>query len=155
MSKVKANVPSLPNEENINRNFLVPLSCCDLIPYGENAKQMELPHHIMIDDVVQVYKVVTKYSEKAALMSLILAVAFENNYNPKHFILPMPVAETDVFAYAKVFYGPLDRLQARRCLRTLVKKIHEALSEPHCMGFVHADIRLANICFSTTSMKPS
>ena len=77
----------------------------------------------MIDDVVQVYKVVTIYS-------LILAVAFEKNYNPQHFILPMPVAEMDMFAYAKVFYGLLDRLQARWCLRTLVK-IHEAQSELH------------------------
>jgi len=89
---------------------------------------MELPHHIMIDDV-QVYKEVTKYSEKAALMSLML-VAFEKNYNPQHFILPMPVAETDIFAYAKMFYDLLDRLQAHRCLRTLVK-IHEAQSELH------------------------
>ena len=135
----QANVPSLPDEENINRNFLVPLSRRDLSAYGENAKQMESPHHIMIDNVVQIYKVVTKYSEKDALKSLILAVAFEKNHNPKHFILPMPVSETDIFAYAKVFYGPLDRLQARQCLRTLVKKIHEALSELHCMGFAHAD----------------
>jgi len=67
-------------------------------------------------------------------MILILAVAFEKNYNPQHFILPIPVAETDIFAYAEVFYGLLDRLQARWCLRTLVK-IHEARIELHHMGF--------------------
>ena len=77
----------------------------DLSAYGENAKQMESPHHIMIDNVVQIYKEVTKYSEKDALKSLILAVAFEKNHNPKHFILPMPVAETDVFAYASVLWS--------------------------------------------------
>ena len=103
----------------------------------------------MIDDVNQVYKIVTKYSEKDALKSLILAVVLKKKYNnPKHFILAMPVAGKDIFVYPKVFYGLLEPLQARRCLRTLVKKIHEALSKLHSIGFAHADVHLANICFN-------
>ena len=42
----------------------------------------------------------------------------------------------------------LDPLQARWCPRTLVKKIHEALSELHGIGFSHADVCLPNICFN-------
>ena len=60
----QANVPSLPNHVNINPNFLVPLSCRDLRRFGTNAKQMESAYHIMIDDSNQVYKIVTKYSER-------------------------------------------------------------------------------------------
>ena len=113
---------------------------------------MESAYHIMIDDLddqgcKKVYKIVTKYSEKHTLTNLAFVVFLEK-YQPKHFILPIPVPETDIFAYPKVVYGPLDRLWARQCLRTLVKKIHKALSELHGKGFAHADIRLLNICFN-------
>lgn len=109
---------------------------------------MESTCHIMIDDVNQVYKIVTKYSEKDALKSLKLAVVLKKKHNnSKHFIWAMPVAGKDIFVYPKVFYGLLEPLQARRCLRTLVK-IHETLSELHSIGFTHADVCLANICFN-------
>lgn len=46
-------------------------------------------------------------------------------------------------------YDPLNPDKARRCLRTLVMKINDALTEHHGMGIAHNDVRLANICFSS------
>ena len=108
---------------------------------------MESTCHIMIDDVNQVYKIVTKYSEKDALKSLILAVVLKKKYNNlKHFILAMPVAGKDIQCCICVSQSVLWSVGTTP--GSSVKKIHEALSELHSIGFAHADVRLANICFN-------
>ena len=140
-------VPSLPNPDSVKPDFLMPLSSYDLGQFGPSARQLQSVYHIMIDDGSNVHKLVTQSSEMVSLRDLRIEV-LERGLKPRHFIVPAMGAIEDVFKYPKVFYGPLNRVKARQCLRTLVMKIDEALTELHGIGLAHTDIRLPNICFN-------
>ena len=147
VEKQLGEVPILPNPPSVNPNFLMPLSSYDLGQFWPSATQLQSVYHIMIDDGSNVHKLVTQSSERNSLQDLTILV-FERRLNPHHFIVPAMGAIRDVFTYPKVFYGPLNRIEARRCLRTLVMKIDDALTELHSIGLAHTDIRLPNICFN-------
>ena len=140
-------VPSLPSPDSVNPHFLMRLSSYDLGQFGLRARQVQSAFHIMIDDGSNVHKLVTQLSERNSLNYLTIQV-FKRRLNPHHFIVPAMGEIEDVFKYPKVFYGPLNRIEARRCLRTLVMKIDDALTELHGIGLAHTDIRLPNICFN-------
>ena len=139
-------VPSLPNPDSPH-DFLVPLSSYDLGQFGPSATQIQSVFHIVIDDGSNVHKLVTQSSERNSLQNLRIEV-LERGLKPRHFIVPAMGAIEDVFKYPKVFYGPLNQVKARQCLRTLVMKIVDALTELHSIGLAHTDIRLPNICFN-------
>ena len=119
------------------------ISLC-LRPFGPNAKQMRSVFHIMIDDGSNVHKLVPNATERSDLLDFTTRVRFDIS----HFIVPAVGEIRDIFKYPKVLYNPLDRIEARRCLKTLVMKIHVALAELHSYGLSHTDIRPPNICFN-------
>ena len=135
--------PSLPSPDNVNP-ILMRLSSYDLRQFGD-AHQMKSLYHVIIGNSSNVYKLVTDHTERDCLRDLAQLV----EGNPQHFIVPeVMVEDTRMFKYTRVSYSPLNRVQAHRCLRTLVVKINEALVELHGIGFSHSDIRLPNICFN-------
>jgi len=48
---------------------------------------------------------------------------------------------------------PLSKSEAKLCLCDLLKETAKALSELHGRGFAHIDVRLPNICFTTTGTR--
>ena len=51
--------------------------------------------------------------------------------------------------YNKVRHEPLSYKEGKRCSRELVKKITEVIRSIHTAGYMHRDLRLANICFDS------
>ena len=147
VEKQQVKVPSLPSPDSVNPHFLMHLSSYDLGQFGLRARQMQSVYHIMIDDGSNVHKLVTQLSERNSLNRLTIQV-FKRRLNPHHFIVPAMGEIEDVFKYPKVFNGPLNRIEARRCLRTQVMKIDDALTELHGIRLAHTDIRLPNVCFN-------
>ena len=145
VEKQRNKVPRLPNPDMIDPNFIICLSSDDLRDFGESARQIQSVFHIIIDDGTFIHKMITHRMERRSLDHL----KRKATNTPKHFIVPVEHEQFDVFRHTKVRFDPLEEEQARWFLRTLVRKIHEALTELHGLGVAHTDIRLTNICFNS------
>ena len=51
--------------------------------------------------------------------------------------------------YNKITHKPLSYEEGRRCSCELVMKVTEAIEKIHFAGYMHKDLRLANICFDS------
>ena len=49
--------------------------------------------------------------------------------------------------YNKIRHEPLSHEEGRSCSRELVKKMTEVIQSIHTAGYMHRDLRLANVCF--------
>lgn len=58
--------------------------------------------------------------------------------------------DINCFMYDKVPHDPLNYLEAKRCLREFMRCVSIALNEFHANGWTHQDVRLPNICFSSS-----
>ena len=156
ISTNEANVPDLPECTSINPHMLIHLSSDDLKNFGEQARQIESPFHMIIDDGTYIYKFLHKGTERENVLALrIKVLVSRSRTTPKYFVVPEQVFgdmkyHDYLFRYNKVCYGPLKRDQAKQHLRSLVVKTNCALTELHNIGIAHSDVHLPNICFDTT-----
>lgn len=52
------------------------------------------------------------------------------------------------FIFSKVHYQPMNVDEASQCMKSFAETVTKAIQQLHGHGFVHADIRLPNICFN-------
>ena len=138
---------TLPHTDDVNPNMMMILSPRDLLAFGENARQLECVHHVMVECNDKIHKLVTNDESRALLVFCMKALIQQHRGN-RHFIVPTLSTEWKyVFSYTKVPLGPLSVDMAAQCLRTLVQKVYDALQDLHAFGYSHNDIRLPNVCF--------
>ena len=117
--------------------------------FGSNAKQHPSHFHVMIEAEDYMYKLVHESKERVVLFSLLQGILgrITDRQAVHHFIVP-EFCQPHLVKYSKLPYGPLDRLQATKFLKTFVEKVDLALTELHNMGIAHSDVHLPNICFN-------
>ena len=108
----------------------------------------------MVECDGKIYKIITDVTENLQLQKLRHQVySFQHASKrtpPCHFVVPIETCTRTVFSYKKVPYGPLNRVQAHKSLKTLSAKICAALEELHGFGSAHGDVRLPNVCFNSS-----
>ena len=50
---------TLPHRDDVNPNMMMILSPTDLLAFGENARQLECVHHVMVECNNKIHKLVT------------------------------------------------------------------------------------------------
>ena len=74
-------------------------------------------------------------------------------YVPVNHVISLEIVRNDdvfIFRYPRVYFSPLSKDEAKKCLKGFVTQLMVALEEFHqTLKLAHNDIRLPNICFNS------
>lgn len=94
-----------------------------------------------------IYKVIYSNDYKANLLSAMFKM--QKAFPPLDLVINLQMEQTQpcTIRYHFLPYNPLNRMEAKRCLKKLLIGIANALNQLHRAGLSHNDVRLDNICF--------
>ena len=150
ISTNEANVPDLPECTSINPHMLIHLSSDDLKNFGEQARQIESPFHMIIDDGTYIYKFLHKGTERENVLALrIKVLVSRSRTTPKYFVVPEKVFG-DIKYHDYLFrYNRSTKTRSSKAAPAIPGG-EDKLRSNRTSQYTNSDVRLPNICFDTT-----
>ena len=143
---------SMPHADTVQQcAFVIRLSSSDLREFGNGAEQEPSQSSILVHNTDNYYyKYPFDIEERETLHEIgFSTLAMQLDVADLHRITFNPVKKGALLfmEYKEVTHCPLTVDEASKCLKALVKELHEAIQAFHNEGWAHADIRLPNVCF--------
>ena len=143
-------------------NYFIGLSKSDLVylrgVLGTGSKLVQHSSYsaILVKDDKYYYKIVPDQNESEKLLVIYcsyMEYLHESKLIPSisHLVLPNKIilhSHLPIFRFDSQTYQPLNRKEARKCLKDFVTLAKRALEELHKFGYAHFDVRLPNFCYS-------
>ena len=150
---------SLESQIEKLKDFVVPLTCRFSLPlskeglcrFGTNAFQVESKSSIIVCDGEFIYKRIIDEAEDKRMLEF-----YTFGTPQKEYQIPKETywynEEQHLWWYVFPFLvPPKSRSEARKCLPVLVQGVAQAIQRMHSvLKMAHLDIRLKNVCFTTT-----
>ena len=120
---------------------LSPVECAELCDSNE-GKQIISSRHLVVQHEQKIYKMIYLPSEDSAFRKYVQSVTLAPS-PPSMLIHPVEIyvaPNVTAYSYNCIQYSSLKKQQANDCIRSLVKGIHDALSQLHSLGLSHNNI---------------
>ena len=148
---------ALTGTENISR-VVMRLSTADLQYLGrmfdQNFAQIPSSNAIMVQSDTHVLKLPMWRNDSRALNTVLDRTlrTLMNSQNVSNCVIQLTeqmVGAAGFFMYTRVYYNPMNCVEARRCLNGIYCSVCNSLHQFHnILQLAHLDVRLDNICFN-------